>query len=93
MSGDVIHDPRTDWCACEPDGDDRCGYRHLADTVIAKLNPPDGDEAEEWLCADAIGRIAAFVQSLICSCSRIDDDEPCPRCSVLGQRHMRPVQR
>ena len=93
MTADVIHDPRTDWCACEPHGDVICDYRLLADAVIEHLNPPDGDEAEVGICITAIEQIADFVQSLICSCSRMDDDEPCPRCSVLGQRHMRPVER
>jgi hypothetical protein len=31
---DVIHDPATDWCACEPNGPKRCSYRMLADAVI-----------------------------------------------------------
>lgn len=93
---DVIHDPRTDWCACEPYGDDRCDYRLLADTVITLLNPPDGDDAEVAICITAVERIAAFVATLICSCARIDADEqvhgkPCPRCAVLGQRHMQQV--
>ena len=41
---DVIHDPVTDWCACEPDSDRRCGYRILADKVVEEFNPPDRAE-------------------------------------------------
>ena len=83
---DVIHDPETDWCACEPNGDARCDYRTLADAVIETLNPPDGDEAEVSLCITAVERIGAYVQSLPCTCV----DEPCGRCAALGQWTGRP---
>lgn len=89
---DVIHDPNTDWCACEPNSMDRCDYRLLADTVIEHLNPRGDDIAEVAICITAIERIAAFVATLICSCARIEDQEPCPRCAVLGQRNMRQVE-
>jgi hypothetical protein len=56
---DVTHDPQTDWCACEPEGADRCGYRLLADAVIAHLDVRDGDEAEVALCIDAVERAAS----------------------------------
>ena len=56
---DVIHDPVTDWCACEPLGDDRCDYRMLADAVIQHLNPRDGEEAEVSLLIDAVKAAAA----------------------------------
>ena len=59
MTADVIHDPATDWCACTPEGDERCDYRLLADAVIAKLNPRDGDEAEVALCITAVVDAAA----------------------------------
>jgi hypothetical protein len=55
---DVIHDPRTDWCACPPEGADRCDYRLLADAVIAHLDVRDGDEAEVALCIEAVERAA-----------------------------------
>jgi hypothetical protein len=90
---DVIHNPRTDWCACEPHGGDRCDYRMLADTVIGKLNPPDRDEAEVSICISAIESIAAFVTSLPCHCSPDDSEEPCSRCAVLGQWHKEGVSR
>ena len=64
-AADVIHDPVTDWCACEPLGDDRCDYRLLADAVVAKLNPRDGDEAEVSLCITAVNRAAASVAELL----------------------------
>ena len=75
MSADVIHDPKTDWCACEPNSMNRCDYRLLADTVIEKLNPSDGDEAEVAICVDAIERIAAYVASLPCICT-LTGEEP-----------------
>lgn len=90
---DVIHDPRTDWCACEPNGMNRCGYRMLADAVIEHLNPPDGDEAEVAICIIAVEQIAAFVQSVPCWCLSGNDVGPCERCEALGQRHGKPVGR
>jgi hypothetical protein len=84
---DVIHDPETDWCACEPNGANRCDYRMLADTVIEKLNPRDGDEAEVALCIAAVERIAAYVKSVPCICELSRDGEPCGRCAALGQWH------
>ena len=89
---DVIHDPRTDWCACEPNGANRCDYRMLADMVIERLNPPDGDAAEVDICESAIAKIANYVDSLPCTCTP-GDDEPCGRCAALGQRHRGPVGR
>jgi hypothetical protein len=90
---EVIHDPRTDWCACEPYGMNRCGYRLLADAVIEKLNPPDGEEAEAAICISAIDGIAAFVASLPCTCEPGHDGEPCGRCAALGQWHKEGVSR
>lgn len=60
---DVTHDPATDWCACEPEGPDRCDYRLLADAVIASLDVRDGDEAEVALCIEAVERAAALPAS------------------------------
>ena len=77
---DVIHDPETDWCACTPEGDERCDYRLLADAVIARLNPRDGDEAEVALLIAAVGRITAYVESLPCNAG-----SPCGRCAALGR--------
>lgn len=90
---DVIHDPATDWCACPPEGDVRCGYRLLADAVIEHLNPPDGDEAEIGICISAVAAVADYVRSMPCTCAPGCDDEPCGRCAALGQRHGTPVQR
>jgi hypothetical protein len=87
---DVIHDPRTDWCACEPDGYDRCGYRMLADKAIEQLNPPDGDAAEVSLCMDAIDRAAAYIKAQPCYCVAGYDDAPCGRCAALGEWHGEP---
>jgi hypothetical protein len=89
----VIHDPTTDWCACEPNGMNRCDYRLLADAVIEHLNPPDGDEAEVSICVTAVENIAAYVGSLPCACAPGYDDEPCGRCTALGQWHGRPQGR
>lgn len=61
---DVIHDPRTDWCACEPNGADRCEYRMLADAVIEHLDPRDGDEAEVALCITAVEDAAATLKAV-----------------------------
>ena len=90
---DVIHDPETDACACEPLGDVVCDYRLLADAVIEHLNPGDDDAAEVAICIDAIASIAAYVESLPCTCEPGYDNEPCGRCAARGQWHGKPVQR
>ena len=92
---DVIHNPLSDWCACEPGGRDRCGYRLLADAVCDSLNPPDLDEAEVAICIEAVDRITAYVKGLPCDCTpeMVADGEPCERCAVLGQLDGKPVDR
>ena len=84
---DVIHDPLTDWCACEPHSMDRCDYRLLADKVIDELNPPDGDEAEVSICFNAIEDAAVYIQQQPCTCTpaMVEDGSPCPRCAALGR--------
>lgn len=85
---DVVHDPATDWCACEPDGPDRCGYRLLADTVIAKLGVDDGDAAEVALCMDAVERAADFIRAQPCHCWVAFNGNVlhlCVRCSIVGR--------
>jgi hypothetical protein len=57
----------------------------LADAVIARLNPRDGDEAEVSLLIAAIARITAYVQSIPCICELSPDGEPCGRCAALNQ--------
>jgi hypothetical protein len=89
---DVIHDPKTDWCSCVPFSVNRCDYRLLADEVITRLNPPDGDEAEVSLCIAALDGIACHVESLPCTCPA-GGEEPCGRCAVLGQHHGKPIGR
>jgi hypothetical protein len=89
---DVIHDPKTDWCACEPLGDVRCGYRMLADKVIERFNPPDGDEAEVALLMLALDVAADYITDRPCFCDE-EPDLPCWRCSALGQRNREPVPR
>src|SRR6516165_2483996 len=84
--GHVIHDPRTDWCACEPGSMSRCDYRMLADVVIEELNPSDGEDAEVSICIDAVRYVAAYVRSLPCQCASGDGEMPCARCQVLGTR-------
>ncbi len=60
---DVAHYPNED-CTCESNSDERCEYRMLADAVIAKLDPHDGDEAEVSLCIDAVSNVVARVADL-----------------------------
>jgi hypothetical protein len=86
----VIHDPETDWCACQPAGNTVCDYRLLADAVIEHLNPPDDDVAEVSLCITAVKRAAAYVASLPCTCEPGYDHEPCARCNAIGQWHRKP---
>jgi hypothetical protein len=92
---DVIHNPDTDWCACDPGSDRRCGYRLLADTVGDAFNVRDGDEAEVSLCMDAVEIARAYIQAQPCTCTleMVADWEPCPRCHALGQLNGKPVQR
>lgn len=90
---DVIHDPATDWCACQPLSGNRCAYRLLADAIIEHLNPPDGDEAEEGICVTAVESIAAYVEGLECYCAPGYDGTPCGRCDALGQWHGKAVTR
>jgi hypothetical protein len=84
---DVIHDPRTDWCACEPYGPVVCDYRLLADKVVDLLDPRDDDAAEVSACMDAVERVANYVKSQPCTCTPGHDDEPCGRCAAIGQWH------
>jgi hypothetical protein len=90
---DVIHDPETDWCACESHGPARCDFRLLADTIIDQLNPPDGDDAEVAICMRAIARVAEFARSQPCTCPRRPAADPCDRCAVLGQYQGQAVDR
>lgn len=92
---DVVHDPATDWCACEPESDKRCGYRILADKVVEELNPPDGEEAELSICFNAIEDAATFIANQPCTCTvgMVQDHDPCPRCAVLGRLGDVAVQR
>ena len=83
MTADVIHDPETDCC----------DYRLLADAVIARLNPRDGDEAEVSLLVAAVARVTAYVTSLPCTCKPGPEDGPCGRCAALGQWEREPVGR
>jgi len=74
-------------CNCEPGSIDACEYRMLADAVVEHLGPRDGDEAEVALCITAVERAGKFIASLPCTCKPGYDDDPCGRCSVLGQWH------
>lgn len=90
---DVIHDPLTDWCACEPNSGSRCGYRLLADAVVEAFNPPDGEDAEVAICVDAINAAAAYVRDQRCSCAFGARFGACPRCRALGESEGAVVQR
>lgn len=90
---DVIHDPRTDWCACEPNGTDRCEYRILADAIDGNFGVQDSDEAEVALLITTIERAATLIRSLPCTCEPGFGDEPCQRCRLMGQWHGEPWQR
>jgi hypothetical protein len=85
--GAVVHDPRTDWCACEPEGPGRCDYRLLADEVVKRLNPRDGGESEVSLCIGAVECAAEFIASQPCTCEPGWRTEPCGRCAALGRWH------
>lgn len=56
---DVIHDPQGGGCAREPRDAGGCGYRQLADAVIAHLDVRDGAETEVALCIEAVERAAS----------------------------------
>jgi hypothetical protein len=91
---EVIHDPATDWCACEPNSDDRCGYRLLADEVIELFNPRDDDAAEVGICIDALGAAAEYIAAQPCTCpSDPDWWGACQRCQVLGRKADKPIER
>lgn len=81
----------TSGCTCQPDGqpEDICDYRLLGDTVAGTLNPIGDDTAEVAILGAAVERIAAYVRSLPCTCGEgvaAYDEDPCGRCSVIGQR-------
>jgi hypothetical protein len=92
---DVIHDPQTDWCACEPYGMNRCDYRFLADAVADAFNPPDNDAAEVSIMVDAVARAREYIAGQPCTCTpaMIEDREPCPRCTALGRLDDKPLER
>lgn len=66
---DVVHDPDTDWCACEPHSLRRCEYRMLADAVSDAFNPPDGDEGEVSLLITAVENARAMLAAFTCYCT------------------------
>jgi hypothetical protein len=62
-------------------------YETLRDLVIDLLNPPDGDDGEAFILSNAITAAARFVDEQPCACTpeRIEDCDPCRRCSILGR--------
>jgi hypothetical protein len=92
---DVVHDPDTDWCACEPYSLRRCEYRMLADAVGDAFNPPDGDEGEVSILITAIENAAAYIAGQPCACTPegIADQMPCPRCFATGRLGDKEMQR
>lgn len=73
-----------------------CDYRSLADHVIDKLNPRDGEESELYLCEEAITIIADYVNSLPCTCAPGAFEhyvDPCGRCYALGRAENKEVER
>lgn len=73
-------------------GDWEGSYRYLADAVIERFNPMDTDDAEEWICAQAIHRAADLIEKIPCRCNP-DEMVYCQRCAVLGRADDVPVQR
>lgn len=70
------------------DPDDAKAYRFLADKVIEWFNPPDGEEAEESILADAVMAAGKFIEAQPCTCedgAATFDVDPCERCQVLGR--------
>ncbi len=71
-------------------------YEILRDTLIAAFNPPDEDAAEPAVMTSAIDRAWAFIVAYPCVCSpgAVEyEDDPCPRCRVLGRRNDVPEER
>lgn len=63
-------------------------YEWLRNAVLHAFNPPDDDMAEETLCERAIFDAADFIAEHPCECIRLENgnfDEPCRRCSLLGE--------
>jgi hypothetical protein len=78
------------------DPDDARAYRFLADKVIEWFNPPDGDEAEESLLADAVMRAGKFIEAQPCTCEEGAAEflvDPCARCAALGRAADEPEER
>ena len=85
-------------CTCEPEGDDRCDYRWLADEVIRLLNPSDDDVAEVGILMDAVREVTDYVRGLPCTCAAdagppLWDVQPCGRCAALGRARDKAVER
>ncbi len=73
-------------------------FRYLADKVIEWFNPPDGDESEEWICAEAVMAAGKYIEAQPCTC---EDGagypdylvDPCARCQVLGRAADKEIER
>jgi hypothetical protein len=68
--------------------DDARDYWTLRDLIIDKLNPPDSDFAEIHIMCTAIEDATALIEAIPCVCTEAaasGEDDPCPRCQVLGR--------
>lgn len=79
----------------EPDPDVEA-YRYLADHIVAQLNPPETDEAEEAILAKAVTLCQEYIDGQPCTCppgADTMDADPCLRCAAIGRECDRPVER
>ena len=68
--------------------DDARDYWTLRDLIIDRLNPPDSDYAEIHIMCEAVRRAAELIEAIPCACTEAaasGEDDPCPRCQVLGR--------
>lgn len=63
--------------------------------MIDWFNPPDGEDACESICMDAVERAYKFAESQPCTCAARAGEvfDPCSRCQVLGRLKNKAVQR
>jgi hypothetical protein len=62
-------------------------YEHLRDFIIDELNPRDGDDGEVAILEEAITVAVRFIERQPCGCTpeRIENEDACHRCTVLGR--------
>jgi hypothetical protein len=72
-----------------------CEYRMLADAVGDAFNPRDDDVAEVSLLIATVEHIRDVLTAMPCTCPDVEffEEDPCGRCSALGQWRGKAVQR